>query len=72
MSKFSDSLKAVRKSSGKKQREVAEYLGVKIRTYQHYEGGRSEPSITQLIKMADYFMVSLDELVGRDWTGGAH
>ncbi len=69
MSKFSDSLKEIRKSSGKKQREVAEYLGVNIRTYQYYEGGHNEPSIPQLIKLADFFMVSLDELVGRDWIG---
>ena len=56
--------------SSKKQREVAEYLGINLRTYQNYEGGRSEPSIAQLIKLADFFMVSLDELVGRDWIGG--
>ncbi|WP_251317682.1 helix-turn-helix domain-containing protein [Flintibacter muris] len=70
MSQFSDSLKSIRKKSSKKQREVAEYLGINLRTYQNYEGGRSEPSIAQLIKLADFFMVSLDELVGRDWIGG--
>lgn len=69
MSQFSDSLKLVRKQSNKKQREAAEYLGINLRTYQNYEGGRSEPSIAQLIKLADFFMVSLDELVGRDWIG---
>ena len=69
MSQFSDSLKSIRKKSSKKQREVAEYLGINLRTYQNYEGGRSEPSIAQLIKLADFFMVSLDELVGRDWIG---
>ena len=71
MAQFSDSLKSIRKQSGKKQREAAEYLGINLRTYQNYEGGRSEPSIPQLIKLADFFMVSLDELVGRDWIGGA-
>lgn len=70
MSQLSDSLKSIRKKSSKKQREVAEYLGINLRTYQNYEGGRSEPSIAQLIKLADFFMVSLDELVGRDWIGG--
>ena len=72
MNKFPESLKTVRKSSGKKQNEVAEYLGVHIRTYQYYEAGRNEPSIAQLIKMADFFMVSLDELVGREWIGGIY
>ena len=70
MSQFSDSLKTIRKQSKKTQRETAEYLGINIRTYQNYEGGQSEPNIPSLIKLADFFMVSLDELVGRDWIGG--
>ena len=69
MSQFSESLKDVRIKSGKKQKEAAEYLGSNLRTYQYYEEGRSEPSIPRLIKLADFFMVSLDELVGRDWIG---
>ena len=66
MSQFSKSLRDIRIKSGKKQREAAEYLGLNIRTYQYYEGGQSEPNISTLIKLADFFMVSLDELVGRD------
>ncbi len=69
MSKFSDSLKAARAKSGKKQREAAEYLGVNIRTYQYYEEGKNEPSIPVLVQLADFFQVSLDELVGREWGG---
>ena len=69
MSQFADSLKSIRKESNKKQREAAEYLGINIRTYQNYEGGQSEPNIATLIKLADFFMVSLDELVGREWIG---
>lgn len=67
MSQFSESLKAIRKKSGKKQREAAEYIGLNIRTYQYYEGGQSEPAISILVKLADFFQVSLDELVGREW-----
>ena len=69
MSQFSKSLRDIRKKSGKKQREAAEYLGLNIRTYQYYEGGQSEPNISTLVKLADFFVVSLDELVGRDWGG---
>ena len=69
MSQFSKSLRDIRKKSGKKQREAAEYLGLNIRTYQYYEGGQNEPNISTLVKLADFFMVSLDELVGRDWGG---
>ncbi len=32
-----------------------------------YESGKTEPSITNLIKLADYYNISLDELVGRDY-----
>ena len=33
-----------------------------------YETGESEPTLTALIKMADFFDVTLDDLVGRDRT----
>ena len=65
---FSQCLREIRKASGKKQREVAEFLEVNIRTYQLYEEGKNEPSIKKLIALADYFQVSLDYLVGRSDT----
>ena len=49
----------------KKQREVAEALGIKTRSYQAYEGGTREPTINTLIQLADYFDVTLDYLTGR-------
>jgi len=67
MSQFSEALKAARKNAGKKQREAAEHLGINLRTYQYYEEGRSEPSVSGLIMLANFFQVSLDELVGREW-----
>ena len=69
MSQFSESLKVIRIREGKKQREAAECLGLNLRTYQYYEEGRSEPNILSLVKLADFFGVSLDELVGREWSG---
>ena len=39
MSKFSDSLKAIRIKSEKTQRDVSEYLGVNLWPYQVYEEG---------------------------------
>lgn len=58
-------LKEVRQKSLKKQREVADCLGMKIRSYQLYEEGKTEPNIEKLIALADYFGVSLDYLMGR-------
>ena len=65
MTEFSQRLKEIRKTSGKKQREVAEPLDVKLRTYQGYEMKETEPSIKKLIALADYFDVTMDYLVGR-------
>jgi len=65
LSDFPARLKAIRRERGKTQRELAEYLGMKIRSYQFYEGGEREPPIDKLIAIADYLDVSIDELVGR-------
>ena len=65
MADFPSRLKEIRANSRMKQREVAEYLEVKLRTYQGYEMGKSEPSIKKLIALADYFDVTLDYLMGR-------
>lgn len=65
MTQFPERLKSIRQSSGRKQREAAEACGVILRTYQGYEGGKSEPNIARLIALADFFGVSLDYLMGR-------
>ena len=65
MSKFPSRLREIRVANKRKQREVAEYLGIKTRSYQAYEGGTRVPSIDLLIILADYFGVTLDYLVGR-------
>lgn len=65
MSKFSSRLKEVRATSGKKQREVAEYLGIQLRSYQAYEGGGREPDINGLVSLANFFDVPLDYLMCR-------
>lgn len=65
MSNFKDRLRELRKFKGLKQVEMAEFLEINIRTYQEYEYGKIKPSIDTLIKLADYFDVNLDYLVGR-------
>lgn len=62
---FSKRLKECRIKNRWKQREVAEQIGVALRTYQGYESGRSEPGIKKLIALADFFDVTLDYLMGR-------
>ena len=60
-------IKELRKQQKKTQKDLAEYLGINTVSYLGYESGRTEPNIDRLIKLADYYHVSLDYLVGREW-----
>ncbi len=59
-------LKKLRKENHLTQNDVAKVLNVNQRTYSGYELGLSEPNIQSLIKLAELYHVSLDELLGRD------
>lgn len=65
MTEFHIRLREVRTLRGKKLKECADCLGIKVRSYQAYEGGDREPNIKSLIALADFFDVSLDYLMGR-------
>lgn len=58
-------LKEIRSNMYVSQIDVARKLKLPISTYNQYETGKNEPNIDMLCKLADYFHVSLDELVGR-------
>jgi len=58
-------LKLLRKEKDVMQKEIAQLLDVSIRSYQYYESNKLEPNLVNLVKLADYFGVSLDYLVGR-------
>lgn len=60
-------LKELRKKTKISQNEVAKLLSVSQRAYAGYELGQTEPTIATLCKLADYYNVSLDYLVGRDF-----
>lgn len=64
---FSQKLKHLRHSLCRTQAQMAELLGITVRGYRNYELGSREPELSILIKLADYFNVSLDELVGREF-----
>ena len=44
---------------------MAEFLGMREQAYQMYEYGKREPNHETTIKLADYFDVSTDYLLGR-------
>ena len=58
-------LKEIRKTKGISQLKLAMDLHMNQNTVSRYETGEREPGINELIKIADYFNVSIDYLVGR-------
>ena len=58
-------LKDFRKSKDITQEQMSQILNLGSTTYKNYENNITEPSIGTLIKLADYFNITLDELVGR-------
>lgn len=63
---FPRNLKILRIAKGMGQRELASALDTTLKTVSHWETGYSEPSILQLVMLADIFDVTLDDLVGRE------
>lgn len=59
-------IRDLREDSDRKQVELATYLSVDQSTYSDYESGKINVPIEQLIKIADFYDVSLDYLVGRE------
>lgn len=52
--------------TGTTHQALADALGLNRTTISHYAAGRNEPDIETLIRIADYFHVTVDYLVGRD------
>ena len=65
MSAFSRRLLELRSQRKLSQSAAAKNLEIGSRTYQYYESGEREPTLSVLIRMADYYGVSLDYLAGR-------
>lgn len=64
---FQEKLIQLRNVNGILQKDLAEKLGVNLHTYQRFEYGQQEPRMSTLIALADFYGLSLDELVCRDW-----
>lgn len=62
---LSDRLKQCRKEKGLTQQQVAVYCDITEKAYQNYELMTREPKLEILVKIADFYEVSLDYLVGR-------
>ena len=61
---FGDNLERIRKDKKVSQAKLGAALGLTQQMISSYEKGMSSPNIEVLVKIADYFGVSLDALVG--------
>ena len=62
---FGENLLRLRKEKGLSQPSVADGAGISLRADQNYERGLREPQLSPLIALADFYGISLDELVCR-------
>ena len=60
-----ENIRNLREDHDKLQIELAAYLNVKQTTYSKYELGKINIPVEVLIKLADYYDVTIDYIVGR-------
>ena len=65
---ITEKLKNLRKNYNLTQKEIAEKLHIATTTYQTYEQGACEPNIDILKSLSKFYKVSIDEIVGNDYT----
>lgn len=61
---FGKNLEKLRKDNKVSQARLGEVLGITQQMVSNYEKESSQPNIELLVKMADFFKVSIDALVG--------
>ena len=65
--RFARILQDLREDRDISRKDLAMVLNISVSTLGMYEQGRREPNIDMLIKMANFFDVSIDFLVGRSY-----
>lgn len=58
-------IRDLREDNDKTQQDIAAYLGISQTMYARYERGANELPVRHLIKLADYYGVSTDYILGR-------
>lgn len=66
MPDFANRLKSLRNNRGVTQTKLAEYLNVSQNAIYNWENGKREPSFSMLEKIAAFYDVSIDYLLGTE------
>lgn len=69
---FCKRLREMRMTRHLTQQKLADSLGLALRSYQCYEQGTREPSLSMLVAIADTLDVTTDYLLGRDSSPAKH
>ena len=64
--KFVENIKQLRSQFGYTQKQLGDKLGIHASNISDWEKGISRPEYENLIKLADIYDVTLDELLGRN------
>lgn len=62
---FADRLKQLRSEKGLVQKDMAKFLNITTSAYGYYEQGKRNPDPKTLMKLSDFFNVSVDYLLGK-------
>lgn len=65
-------MKDLREDHDQKQKVIADYLNITQQTYSIYERGEREIPLHLMIKLADYYGVTMDYICDRQCSAGAH
>ncbi|MDE7453140.1 MAG: helix-turn-helix domain-containing protein [Clostridia bacterium] len=66
MTNYGEEFKFHRQKANLSQKELAELIHTSQQNISRWEKNEVEPSISFCIALADYYGISLDELVGRE------
>ena len=59
-------IRDLREDNDKTQKEIANLLNMQLTVYQRYERGEREIPLWAVIKLADYYNVSIDYIVKKE------
>ena len=61
-----EKLRQLRSEKGNTQLELAKAVDVSVKTVKNWESDINDPDLSHTIAIADYYDITIDELVGRD------
>ncbi len=63
---FPENIYFLRTVKRKSQKDIADYLKITRQAYSYYETGKRQPNYETLLKLSEYFNVTVDELLNED------